>query len=105
MVVGVAGKVGEASGSGRAGVSVAKGIGVKTISDGSADGGAGDVGEGSPPEPIPPGGGTSAREHASVARISAARGSQSLHRLAVRLASKLPSTRNLIEFIAACTRF
>lgn len=104
-MVGVAGKVGEASGSGRAGVSVAKGIGVKIISDGFADGCAWDVGDGKPPEPMPPGAGTSAREHASVAMISAARGSQRLHRLAVRLASKLPSTRNLIEFIAACTRF
>ena len=91
-MVGVAGKVGEASGSGRAGVSVAEGIGARTISVGSPDGDDWDVGEGTPPEPIPPGGETSAREHARVARNSAVRGSQTLLRLAVHLALKVPST-------------
>ncbi len=92
MVVGVAGKVGEASGSGRAGVSVAEGVSGRTISVGSSDGDDWDVGEGSPPEPIPSGGETSAREHASVARNSAARGSQTPLRLAVFRALKFPST-------------
>ena len=75
------------------------------ISEGSADGDAWDGGEGEPSEPIASGRETSAREQASVARISAARGSKILPRLEVHRALKLPLTRDLIEFIATCTRF
>jgi len=103
--VGVAGKVGETTGSGRsdAGVAVDRGsaTAIVALTVGSDVNELGSrVGDGNPPEPIAPGGGTSARVQASIPRMSAMGAKRTAN-----LGENLCLTSDLIEFIAARTGF